>query len=378
MRVDKKLKIKNQLFKHKYQPRRLNDSIKSSIVSQNEKNASTAYPMNKFLYRRSKSQIFEGLPTSSVNASLKFKKLKTSNFKDNKEIQMIKDDDSINLSSNFKDNLEKNKLNLQSNLSEISSPNNAINSSTTALNSGYKSNTFLLSNRASSVKRLKVDAVEKINYDKFVFNMHYQRKLKFLDNLSSKEIAFQKKLLSLKRNEKFEVPNFEKNKIEDEAENFFKKELKSRVSVFLIDESKKKLEIKNKSANRVIKEQLEAKIILSLDTKKIRQLEKVDRDIQREIEEAKNKYSGNLEAKNKYSGNLDVKETLDNKEFIELIEKDLDFISNSEMKLQKEINPLKYKKENIRKTNPYITKPKRSLSAAFMKISKKESTIINF
>jgi len=269
-------------------------------------------------------------------------------------------------------------------LDSISTPNNKtnnhtrINSNTTALNSNYnsninnniKSNTFLSNNKITNKTPRNNNQIEKIKYDSFVFNMHYQRKLKFLDNISCKELAFQKKLLGLKKNEKFEIGNFDTNKIKDDAEFFFKRELKSKVSVFLIDESKKKqFEKKVKSENSLIKDKLEHNIIMSLNSKKLGELHKIEKILINEVEEQKIKYSGAI---------VDAKEEVVQNDYMEVLDKDLDVLSAYEKKLIKDLKPDKYRKEHEKKYRKPIFPRSSSAVALKGKTNKfvKQKTVI--
>ena len=65
----------------------------------------------------------------------------------------------------------------------------------------------------------------KINYDKYIFNHSFQKKMKFLNAKIEKEYKFQKGLLKNKKNELIVLKNYDIEKSKKEADFFYKSKL---------------------------------------------------------------------------------------------------------------------------------------------------------
>jgi hypothetical protein len=107
---------------------------------------------------------------------------------------------------------------------------------------------------------------KRIAPDPFVFNNQFKKKIDYLNALEKKEVAFQKKLLSLKRCEKIPYDIKDELDIETQVKTFFQNTVRTKTNTHL-QEEEVDAPIVNKRAHRYRK--LERSIIQSLDPKKL-------------------------------------------------------------------------------------------------------------
>jgi len=116
-----------------------------------------------------------------------------------------------------------------------------------------------------------IEEVPKYNIDEYVFSKEFNNKIDYFEGISSREISYQKKLLGLKKNEKFYIPEFDSMKTRDECEGFFQRTLsnkKKKITGYGDDTTSKRLLIpKEQALVEKEKQRLESTILKSLDTK---------------------------------------------------------------------------------------------------------------
>ena len=87
---------------------------------------------------------------------------------------------------------------------------------------------YMSRNESSKSKYLSAQNTNrpfKINYDKYIFNHSFQKKMKFLNAKIEKEYKFQKGLLKNKKNELIVLKNYDIEKSKKEADFFYKSKL---------------------------------------------------------------------------------------------------------------------------------------------------------
>jgi hypothetical protein len=149
--------------------------------------------------------------------------------------------------------------------------------STTTFNTGCR-----ISSASPSMK-YQPEVIEKINYDNYIFSKRFNEKIGILDKISKKEIAFQKKLLYLKKYEKNANEVKDIKQVKQEASNYFHRIMSARLSNgmnFNRDENqdnKNNQSNKKKDVKQIIKDQKEKltnRAVMSLDSRRLSKLTK--------------------------------------------------------------------------------------------------------
>ena len=73
-----------------------------------------------------------------------------------------------------------------------------------------------------------LDEVPIYKIDDYVFNNDFNKKIDYFEAISTREINYQKKLLGLKKNEKFYIPDFDLMKTKEDCEGFFQRTLSNK------------------------------------------------------------------------------------------------------------------------------------------------------
>ena len=190
----------------------------------------------------------------------------------------------------------------------------------------------------------------KLDYDKYVFNKNYRKKMNYLEILSEKELSFQKEVLNLKKIETLKTEPLEIEKVKRKAELFYHIEL---------DEKIKNLNEKNQS----IKQQEEyfypkiEKIRYMLEERTCKSLNLRNRDkylfLLKKIEKHENQNrflskfqkSFNTVDNTFFDDNENITHKNDkiNKEFMNQLEVDIDSLNKKEIQLKKELKDKKRK-----------------------------------
>ena len=181
----------------------------------------------------------------------------------------------------------------------------------------------------------------KLNYDKYVFNKNFRKKMNFFDKQSNKEYNFQKNMLKIKSFEYIFIPSFNENQIKKDVELFFNQKLDDKLNI--LKQKNKIAEInKDKYADIVekIKDLCDEKSIrtLNLNEKKnffkyVKQFSIIHKINQKKLI---NYY--------KHSKSIDKNLLLNNeinKQFMNKLEFDIDNLDKKEKMLKKEIKEKK-------------------------------------
>lgn len=215
-------------------------------------------------------------------------------------------------------------------------------------------------------KEHKSQGIRKYNYNKFIFNGNYQKKLKFLNTNFNKELDFQKRLLRLKKNEKLLVEELDIKKKADEYNFKFLRKIKEDEKLFL---RKKELKhnVKNliemKSKRIHFRSKLEEVTLRSLDSKNIPEIKKLNKlKMEDELNTREEKPT--------------VQEIIDNEVFIKealnkmiKIDDEMKLINKITNQKLKEIHPIKYKQRPYTSRKPIVEKEKREYNKNFTKVN---------
>jgi hypothetical protein len=114
--------------------------------------------------------------------------------------------------------------------------------------------------------RIKTE-VPNYKYSYFVFSPQYKQKKRLMENLIEKELIFQKKILTLKKNEKQFINDFDQVKVEEECETFYKKVLSNKKKLYSNPNGGNRKEIINeeKMNKNKKKNDLQLRVIKSLN-----------------------------------------------------------------------------------------------------------------
>jgi hypothetical protein len=117
-------------------------------------------------------------------------------------------------------------------------------------------------------KKLPKATVQPITPDNFVFSNQFKKKIDYLSGIEKKELAFQKKLLSLKRCEKLPYDIRDEKDIKQDVEGFFRNTVRNKIKNSMEEEPEEVTTVVTK-ARRARHKKLERTIIQSLDPKKL-------------------------------------------------------------------------------------------------------------
>ena len=287
---------------------------------------------------------------------------------DKKKVQKISElDCKINTNDNFEfvlpDNvinylskethLSKNKVDSFSGggLSSRGNPNPPIN-----IDMNNKEISFKATKSKPRTFKIKKETVEKFNYSKHISNKNFQKKLHTLDKICQKEIDFQKKLLTLKKNEIIPVNSGLNNQhINDDIKhdlNLKIKTIKSNNNRFMPKKDKQDLK----------KDKLEAILLKNLDTKTFSKLKNSIKDIYESKNKIRNEFlfgaNINDDRKSIEEQNLEIKKK---------IEEEIKVIEVLEKKHKHSIYPELKKADNKRKSIVEFPKQNKSIEN-FIKI----------
>ena len=247
-----------------------------------------------------------------------------------------------------------NKENLSNYTSNLNSP------STFDVNSNYKSvssinNLSISRNFHSKVKSVipKSNFSErklfenngplKINYDKYIFNKNYRKKINELDIQSNREYQYQKELLNLKKYELIYTEPFLSEKVQKDADLFFTKNLSDQIKI---------LEEKNKTVRSLEKKRNEEQFLIN---KKIYQYEeKACKSLNQKEREKLVNYLKSLNKENKFVDKL--KEKIVKKRKKEKNEFDYGNKEKIEKKGKEIINQIDYDLEEIENKKNFLIK----------------------
>lgn len=222
--------------------------IKDKVVNYSLSNLNTSYFPNNNIYSAKSRTDFVTLPCASTNESIK-KDYSTRPYTGvSKNIS-----GSLNLIQNTSSNTPRNLISPNSPLSMLS-----------------KETVRPKTSKNHFSTQSKLEKVKKYNLNKYVFDKNFRFKMSFLDNLSSKEFDFQKKMLKVKKYEKLIVDDYDQRKVTDNCEKFFHNMLNNKTNHLKDDENiNKKKEILNEEnlKKEKEKEKLETKVLQSLSTK---------------------------------------------------------------------------------------------------------------
>ena len=270
----------------------------------------------------------------------------------------------------------ENQLTTQNNYKYIL-PENAINF-LTELKENYTGNNHQqqeisksLSKTSGTIKR-RLDEIEKFNYDGYISNKNFQKKLEKLNNVSTKELNFQRKILNLKRLEKDVIPNIDVNNIENKHKNSLVMRMKNSLKILnYLDEKnvkKNSNEILTKNKKQKEIQKLEVKIVKSLDTKQLNQLNKI---------KLQQKIKNNVKLRDEFKpvtneDNCDMNKIInENHLIIDKIDRELELIERIRFDNMKEMHPFQYRERvyTARKAISPCLKPNKSMDQ-FVKILK--------
>ncbi len=187
----------------------------------------------------------------------------------------------------------------------------------------------------------------KLEYDKYIFNKNYRKKINYLETLSEKELNFQKEILNIKKIETLKTEPFELEKIKRKAELFYNMEL---------DEKMKNLNEKNQSIKQQeeyfypkiekMRFMIEERTCKSLNIKErvkyinlLKRMEKKDSQT-RVPSKFQTIFTNDLLTE---SETLNHKNDKINKEFMNQLEVDIDSLNKKEIQLKKEMKEKKRK-----------------------------------
>ena len=187
----------------------------------------------------------------------------------------------------------------------------------------------------------------KLEYDKYIFNKNYRKKINYLETLSEKELNFQKEILNIKKIETLKTEPFELEKIKRKAELFYNMEL---------DEKMKNLNEKNQSIKQQeeyfypkiekMRYMIEERTCKSLNIKErvkyinlLKRMEKKDTQT-RVPSKFQTFFTNDLLTE---SETLNHKNDKINKEFMNQLEVDIDSLNKKEILLKKEMKEKKRK-----------------------------------
>jgi len=171
------------------------------------------------------------------------------------------------------------------------------------------------------VFKVKKETVEKFNYSKYISNKNFQNKFHTLDRICQKEIDFQKKLLTLKKNEIIPVKSDTDNLhiCED-----VKHDLNMKIKAIKTDNNRFK-PLKDKQ--HLKKDKLESILMKNLETKTFGKLKHSIKDIYESKNKIRNEFlfGGNMNDFGKKTieeQNLEIQKKIDEEiKFIEKLEK---------------------------------------------------------
>jgi len=216
-----------------------------------------------------------------------------------------------------------------------------------------KSQSVINLDSKSKITRRDLDETEKYNYDEYISNRKFQRKLDQLSQLSTKEMNFQKRILNLKRFEIHTFPEVNVNDIEHVHKNNLMVKMKNGTKILNykddIQQKKNEESINKQRKLEKEKEKAEMKLIKSLDGKAFREFTRLGR----KASEPKLKQREDFALK-KNNQNDFMKLIMDSNEIMNKIDKDLSFYEFVEKENTKAINPSKFKEKKYIPRKPIV------------------------
>ena len=243
--------------------------------------------------------------------------------------------------SNYTSNLNSpSTFDVNSNYKSVSSINNL----SISRNYHSKVNSVIPKNNLSVRKVLSENNNPlKINYDKYIFNKNYRRKINDLDIQSNREYKYQKELLNLKKYELIYTEPFLSEKVQKDADLFFTKNLSEQI---------RHLEEKNKTVRSLEKKKNEEQLLIN---KKIfKYEEKACKSLNQKEREKLINYLKTLNKENKFIDKLKDKVILKRKK--EKNELDYGNKEKIEEKGKEIINQIEYDLEEIENKKNFLIK----------------------
>ena len=189
-----------------------------------------------------------------------------------------------------------------------------------------------------------IEKTERFIYDEYISNKKFQRKFSQLNNLSVRELKFQKKILNLKKFENDSIPNVNVNNIDNIHKANLLVRMRNGTKILNYNEDIKQ----NKSEDVILrkkkqekdKEKLELNVVKSLDKKAFRDYKKFESKMNTPKFQIREEFAIKNNSQNDY-----MKIILDNDEIMSKIDKELVFYDYVENENLKAINPLKFKEK---------------------------------
>jgi len=274
--------------------------------------------------------------------------------------------------SNFDDNLNYKKTEKQENILTTNTnkefnlvlPEKALDFLTNENNNKYL-NTFKevpskSLNKTSRIFKKKVDDIEKFQYDGYISNKSFQSKLEKLNNISVKELNFQKKILNLKRLEKDVIPGINVSNIENKHKNTLTMRMKNSTKLTDYNEEKNVKKNLNEINSQKLKEakiqKLEGKIVRSLDTKALDQLN--------QLQKLQNK-KPNIKLRDEFKLTnqeevFDLNKIMnENNIMINKIDQDIRLFEKLKLENLKELHPIQFRERPYTARKSITTSPKK-------------------
>jgi hypothetical protein len=215
-------------------------------------------------------------------------------------------------------------------------------------------------NKTSRIFKKKIDEIEKFQYDGYISNKSFQNKLEKLNNVSVKELNFQKKILNLKRLEKEVIPGINVSNIENKHKNTLTMRMKNSIKLTDYNEEKNVKKNLNEINSQKLKEakilKLEGKIIRSLDTKALDQLN--------QLQKLQNK-KPNIKLRDEFKlANqeevFDLNKIMnENNVMINKIDQDIKLFEKLKLENLKELHPIKFRERPYTARKSITTSPKK-------------------
>ena len=239
------------------------------------------------------------------------------------------------------------------------------------LSRNYSSEKYFLTDNKRTILTLNPSYKKipfKLNYDKYVFNKNFRKKINLLDKQSNKEYNFQKNMLQTKSSELIFIPSFNENQIKKDVELFFHQKLDDKLNI--LKQKNKIVEInKDKYADLVekIKDICDEKSVRTLNLKEKKNFFKYVKQFSIIHKINQKKLINYFKNSKSIDKNLLMNNEI-NKQFMNKLEFDIDNLDKKEKMLKKEIKENKnlFLKRNNTSDNFYNNKSKTKKNNLFL------------
>ena len=239
------------------------------------------------------------------------------------------------------------------------------------LSRNFSSEKYFLTDNKHSILTLNPSYKKipfKLNYDKYVFNKNFRKKMNLLDQQSNKEYKFQKNMLQTKSSELIFIPDFNENQIKKDVELFFHQNLDDKLNI--LKQKNKIVEInQDKYAYLVekIKDLCDEKTVRTLNLKEKKNFFKYVKQFSIIHKINQKKLINYFKNSKSIDKNLLMNNEI-NKQFMNKLEFDIDNLDKKEKILKKEIKEQKnqFLRRNNTSDNFYNDKSKTKKKFLFL------------